>query len=75
MPGRFSLAHALGTGQTNFTIQIHGKDPPAPLRYEKKGKDGRLLRRPQQGHPAASVVDFLTAVLIRLSGTADGILN
>ncbi|WP_217898335.1 hypothetical protein, partial [Tropicimonas sediminicola] len=29
----------------------------------KKGKGGRLLRRPQQGHPAATVADFLTAVL------------
>ncbi|MET4130156.1 hypothetical protein, partial [Roseovarius sp. MBR-6] len=29
----------------------------------RKGKGGRLLRRPQQAHPAATVADFRTAVL------------
>ena len=36
---------------------------PPSLRQIRKGKGGRLLRRPQQGHPAATVDDFLTAVL------------
>jgi hypothetical protein len=62
MPRRFSLAHALGTGQPNFPIQIHGENPPA-LPVARKGKGGRLLRRPQQAHPAATVADFRTAVL------------
>ncbi|WP_218139953.1 hypothetical protein, partial [Loktanella fryxellensis] len=30
----------------------------------RKGKSGRLLSRPQQAHPAATVADFCTAVLI-----------
>ncbi len=36
---------------------------PPPPSFKRKGKDGRLLRRPQQAHPSATVVDFLTAVL------------
>jgi len=62
MPRRFSLAHALSTGQPNFPIQIHGENPPT-LPAARKGKGGRLLRRPQQAHPAATVADFRTAVL------------
>ena len=31
-----------------------------------KGKSGRLLRRPQPDHPAATVDEFCTAVLNRL---------
>tara|TARA_R110000737_G_scaffold16902_2_gene34257 strand:- start:5113 stop:6075 length:963 start_codon:yes stop_codon:yes gene_type:complete len=62
MPRRFSLAHALSTGQPNLPIQIHGENPPA-LPAVRKGKSGRLLSRPQQGHPAATVADFRTAVL------------
>ena len=64
MPRRLSLAHALGTGQPNPPIQVHGENPPA-LPVARKGKGGRLLRRPQQGHPAATVADFCTAVLSR----------
>ncbi len=62
MPGGLSLAHPLGAGQSHLPIQVHGENPPA-LPAARKGKGGRLLRRPQQGHPAASVADFLTAVL------------
>jgi len=57
MTRSFSLAHPLGTGQSNFTIQVHGENPPAPP-VARKGKGGRLLRRPQQGHTAATVADF-----------------
>ena len=62
MPRGFSLAHALRTGQPNLPIQIHGENPPA-LPVARKGKGGRLLRRPQQAHPDATVADFRTAVL------------
>lgn len=62
MPRCFSLAHALSTGQPNLPIQVHGKNPPA-LPVTRKGKDARLLRRPQQAHPAATVANYRTAVL------------
>jgi hypothetical protein len=62
MPRRLALAHALSTGQPNFPIQIHGENPPA-LPVARKGKGGRLLRRPQQAHSAATVADFRAAVL------------
>ena len=62
MPRRLSLTHALRTGQSNLTIQVHGENPPT-LPAARKGKGGRLLRRPQPAHPAATVADFLTAVL------------
>ena len=62
MPRRLSLAHALGTGQPHFPIQVHGENPPT-LPVARKGKGGRLLRRPQQAHPAATMADFRTAVL------------
>ncbi|SFQ26050.1 hypothetical protein, partial [Tranquillimonas alkanivorans] len=41
----------------------------------RKGKGGRLLRRPQRAHPAATVADFLTAVLTyrRASYTTKGL--
>ncbi|MDD9709755.1 hypothetical protein PVW53_20980, partial [Seohaeicola sp. SP36] len=42
----------------------HSENPPA-LPVARKGKGGRLLRRPQQAHPAATVADFRTAVLKR----------
>src|SRR5690606_12456141 len=58
-----ALAHAFRTSQANLPIQIHGENPPA-LPVARKGKGGPLLRRPQRAHPAATVVDFLTAVLI-----------
>ncbi|MCZ7675391.1 MAG: DEAD/DEAH box helicase family protein [Roseovarius sp.] len=63
MPRRFSLAHTFRTSQTNLAIQVHSKNPPA-LPVARKGKGGRLFRRPQQDHPAATVADFCTAVLI-----------
>src|SRR6056297_1512838 len=62
IPRRLALAHPLGTGQSHSPIQVHGENPPA-LPVARKGKGGRLLRRPQQAHPAATVADFCTAVL------------
>ena len=62
MPRRLTLAHALSTGQPNLPIQIHSENPPA-LPVTRKGKGGRLLHRPQQAHPAGTVVNFRTAVL------------
>jgi hypothetical protein len=62
MPRRLPLAHALSTGQPNLPIQNHSENPPA-LPVTRKGKGGRLLSRPQQAHPAATVADFRTAVL------------
>jgi len=62
MPRSLPLAHALSTRQPNLPIQIHAENPPA-LPVTRKGKGGRLLRRPQQAHPAATVADFCTAVL------------
>jgi len=62
IPRRFSLAHAISTGHPNFSIQIHGETPPA-LPVARNGKGGRLLSCPQQGHPAATVADFRTAVV------------
>jgi hypothetical protein len=47
-------------GKTNLPIQLHGDDAPA-LPEIRKGKTGRLLRRPQQDYPAATVADFSTA--------------
>ena len=38
-------------------------EPPANPGRFRKGKSGRLLRRPQRVHPAAPVADFVTAVL------------
>lgn len=40
-----------------------------PSLQPQRGKGGRLLRRPQRAYAAASVVEFLIAVL-RLMGTA-----
>jgi hypothetical protein len=57
-----ALAHSLGTGQSHSTVQVHGENPPA-LPVARKGKGGRLLRRPQKAHPAATVANFCTAVL------------
>ena len=62
MPGGLSLAHPLGTGQSHLPIQVHGENPPT-LPAARKGKGGRLLRRPQQGHPAATVADFCNRAL------------
>src|SRR6056297_2809548 len=64
MPRRLTLAHALSAGQPNLPIQIHSENPPT-LPVTRKGKGGRLLRRPQKAHPAATVADFRTAVLKR----------
>ena len=46
----------------NLQIQIHGENTPARPGV-RKGKSGRLLRRPQPDHPAATVDEFCTAVL------------
>ena len=59
------LAHALPEiGAANLPIQLHGENAPA-LPAAREGKRGRLLRRPPRDHPAATVADFLTAVLNR----------
>jgi hypothetical protein len=64
VPPRLPLAHALSTRQPNLPIQIHSENPPT-LPVARKGKGGRLLRRPQQAHLAATVADFRTGVLRR----------
>jgi hypothetical protein len=50
-------------GPPNLPIQLHGENAPA-LPAVREGKRGRLLRRPPRDHPAATVADFLTAVLM-----------
>ncbi len=58
-----ALAHALPeVGAANLPIQLHGENAPT-LPAAREGKRGRLLRRPPRAHPAATVADFLTAVL------------
>ena len=64
MPRSLPLAHALRTSQTNLPVKFHCENPPA-LPVARKSKSGRLFRRPQRDYPAATVDDFLTAVLIR----------
>ena len=64
MQCRRSRTHAVSTGQTDFPVKFHGENTPA-LPGVRKGKSGRLLRRPQPDHPAATVDEFCTAVLIR----------
>ena len=63
LPRRLALAHALRTGQPNSPIHVHGENPPALPAARSKEISGRLLRRPQRAHPAATVEDFLTGVL------------
>ena len=63
MPRRLPLAHALRTSQTNLPTHVQGYDPRALPAVRGKSMGGRLLRRPQRPHPAATVADFLTAVL------------
>jgi len=60
-------AHARRTLRYKSTVKIL----PPSLRQTKKGKDGRLLSRPQQAHPAATVDDFLTAVLMLKQVSSD----
>ena len=62
MQCRRSRTHAVSTGQTDFPVKFHGENTPA-LPGVRKGKSGRLLRRPQPDHPAATVDEFCTAVL------------
>ena len=57
---RRSRAHALRTGKPHLPIEFHGENPPA-LPVTRKGKGGRLLRRPQQASPAATVADYCSA--------------
>ena len=64
MPRRRPRAHAVSTGQTDLPVKFHGENTPA-LPVARKGQSGRLLRRPQRVHPAATVVDFVTAAYIR----------
>ena len=59
MTRRRARTHAVPTRQTDLPIQIHGEDAPV-LPVARKDKSGRLLRRPQQAHPAATVADFRT---------------
>ena len=76
MQCRRSRTHAVSTGQTDFPVKFHGENTPA-LPGVRKGKSGRLLRRPQPDHPAATVDEFCTAVLtgpsktVTPSGVAD----
>ena len=62
MPRCLPLAHAVRTSQTNLPVKFHCENPTA-LPVARKGKSGRLFRRPQRDYPAAPVDDFLTAVL------------
>ena len=63
MPGRLPLAHSFRARQTNLAMHAHSDDPPALPEKCRKDKGGRLLRRPQRDHPAATVAEFPTAVL------------
>ena len=54
-----SRAHAVSTRQTDLPVKFHGENTPT-LPVTRKGKSGRLLRRPQPDHPAAPVADFVT---------------
>ena len=67
MQCRRSRTHAVSTGQTDFPVKFHGENTPA-LPGVRKGKSGRLLRRPQPDHPAATVDEFCTAVLSVTTG-------
>ena len=69
MQCRRSRTHAVSTGQTDFPVKFHGENTPA-LPGVRKGKSGRLLRRPQPDHPAATVDEFCTAVLTDLTHLA-----
>ena len=51
-----------------FRYKFHGENAPA-LPVARKGQSGRLLRRPQRAYPAATVVDFCTAVSTREKGS------
>jgi len=51
--------------QANLPVHVHDLDPAA-LPGARKGKVGRLLRRPPQAQPAAAVADLLTAVFTDL---------
>src|SRR5215210_3143703 len=60
---RLALAHAFRARQPNLPVKFHGENPPALPAIGRKGIGGRLLRRPQRGYPAATVVESCTAVL------------
>ena len=70
MQCRRSRTHAVSTGQTDFPVKFHGENTPA-LPGVRKGKSGRLLRRPQPDHPAATVDEFCTAVLSTITCVID----
>jgi len=56
--GRLSAMGGVGP-----LVVAEGDPAPDAFPVAGKGKGGRLLRRPQRTHPAASAVDFLSAVL------------
>src|SRR5271156_6822970 len=59
---RLARTHPVPKGETNLQIQFHGENAPA-LPAERKGKSGRVFPRQQGDYPAATVADFLSAVL------------
>ena len=71
MTRRRAHAHTVPTGKTDLPIKFHGEYAPA-LPVTRKGKSGRLLRRPQQDNPAATVADFCTADYRKLETNVKG---
>ncbi len=71
MTRRCAFAHAVPTRKTDLPIKFHGVNTPA-LPVARKGKSGRLLRRPQRAHPAAPVDDFVTAAYNEIPLENDG---
>lgn len=56
MSGDGSLVHTIAVIRfENLPLKFHGENAPA-LPDIITGKDGRLLHRPQQDHPAANIV-------------------
>jgi hypothetical protein len=58
---RSALRHPVPARQTDLQIKFHGIDPPALPHASQKDVGGRLLRRPRQDYPAATVADFCAA--------------
>lgn len=56
MARRLPLAHSLAASQTDLLTEFHGVYLLALLAKNKKGKNGRLLRRPYRQHDGATVV-------------------
>ena len=74
MTRRRTLTHAVSTSKTHLPIQFHGENTPA-LPAARKGQSGRLLRRPQQDHPAATVADYCSAAYTYVGGGIAGTLG